>query len=206
MVLSHESTGRATMLCGGAGLALGGILWGLVGVPFTHIVSAGVWNAAASILISAAAASLAVGQRHGAGIVGRSQWGIAALILFGARNLVLAVFGWIAVATSTATGGVSPIAAVVNSVLVIAFALATLAAGFVAIRAGILHGFARWTLFAVGCCYLLSIPFYFVSWEPVASILGYLGPLLVAITGLSYVFHGQLSRIQARARTINEQW
>ncbi|WP_243062201.1 hypothetical protein [Humibacter sp. RRB41] len=200
------NTSRTATLWGGAGLALGGILWILAGVPFPHVVAAGVWQATANILICAAAVILGMGSHHEPGIAGRSGWGVTAVILFGARNLVLAVFGWISLAAFNATGTVMPVVVVINAVLVIAFALATLAAGIFAIQAGALHGVARWTLFAVGCCYLLSIPSLFVLWNPVSSILGYLGPWLVMITGLSYAVHGQLTSIRARTKAINEQW
>ena len=200
---------RTTTLWGGVGLLVGGVLWILdVHIWFPHIVSGAVWVAVDDLIICAAAVVLAVGVRHETGIVGRFGWGAAAVILFGARNLALSGFGWILVATIPfpPVGPSSTTIILINTVLIISFALATLAAGIAMVRARVLHGFARWPLLALGCCYVLATAFIFVNPGPAGVVIEYLEPLLLIVTGLSYALHGQSASIRARAKIINEQW
>jgi hypothetical protein len=197
-----------TTLWGGVGLAVGGVLWILAdaGPSFPHIVSAAVWEVVAGAVVCAAAVILAVGLGRETGIVGRSAWGVMALFLFGARNLTLSSLGWLATRAVAATGSASAALIAANTTLIVFFALATLVAAISVVRAGVLHGFARWTLMAVACRDLLAAAVLFAYSEPLESTLGYLGPLLIIVAGLSYALHGRSAQVRALAKTVNARW
>ena len=208
MTPESSGAGLRTTLLGGSGLIVAGVLWILAdeGSWFPHVVTAAVWGVVADLILCAAAVVLAVGLSRETGIVGRSGWGVTTLILFGARNLVLWGFGRISVALFTGAGSVSTAVIVTSAVLTIGFAVATLVAGIGVARAGVLRGFARCPLLAVGCCYLLAAAFSFTDLVPADRILGVLAPLLVIVTGTSYALHGRSARVRSRARAFNEQW
>lgn len=204
---SKVSSGTATTTWGGWGLTIGGVLWALgsAGPLFPHIVTVAIWHDIAGIITCAAGIILAIGIRGEPGIAGSSRVGAAAIIIFGLRSLAIVVASFIAGSTLgvNASAGV---AGVISTVLTVIIAASTLTAGIAVSRAGILHGLGRWTLFALGCCYMIMVIFQFVSIPVVGTATGYLADVLVVLTGLSYVFHGHAAAIRARARTINEHW
>lgn len=124
---SHRGV-RLTSILAGAGLVIGGLSWLLgaahlgAGDAFRGPVPAFIGDVA----MLAAAVLLALGAPHEAGIVGASVSGRVALVVFGARNLVLDVAPWF----PYAPGSWSVVT--LNALLVVAFAVAgLLAAGAV---------------------------------------------------------------------------
>jgi len=204
---SKLSSGTATTSWGGWGLTTGGVLWALgsAGPLFPHIATVAIWHDIAGIITCAAGIILAIGIRGEPGIAGSSRIGAAAIIIFGSRNLAIVVASFVAGSTPAVSASAG-VAGVISTVLTIIIAASTVAAGIAVSRAGILHGLGRWTLFALGCCYLVMVIFQFVSIQVVGTATGYLSDVLVVLTGLSYVFHGRAAAVRARAHTINEHW
>lgn len=90
-----QSYPRITGLAGGISLVIGGLLWrlGAMNVQTAIFFHNSIPSTISGIFILVGASILAIGIANETGIVGGSTVGKFALILFGARNLVLVLAG-----------------------------------------------------------------------------------------------------------------
>ena len=206
---SHATTGW-----GGGALAVGAVIEVFAYLPFPHVTSAAVWSAASALVVLVAAIVLAVGVRGDGGIVGRSVLGRVALILFGAQGLAFAALGAFVVNPLVAAVGLDDLSGaliVPFGAVIVLFTAATIVAGVIVVRAGVIHGVARWMLLVVaGCATVLAViqllPAIAVQWVPALLWVGWLPTIALLATGLSYALYGRSDAIRARAREFNEKW
>ena len=168
-------------LLGGGGLILGGILWTLHAVLVqAGILSLGPWlYVVALIVVAVALVLVAFGETGSNGAVGDWVLGKAALIVYAAGFLLLAV-------NAAAALGATVVA--IAAVLVI---LGGLVSAYAINKKGVAKGAARWFLFipaVVGA--LLAIGVAFV---PALNLwwLGLALAVLLGITGVLYLFNSR---------------
>lgn len=144
---------RTTDIAGGIGLIIGGAMWlfGALHLRTPVFFSNPVPSTIAALFVLAGATILAVGIGGEPGIVGGSMVGKVALILFGARNLVLGIFGRIVFDQ----GALSP-ARYVGAALVVLFAVAALVAMRSVWRAGLVTKPSRAVLLVVALLFAIA--------------------------------------------------
>ncbi|TIH26676.1 hypothetical protein [Subtercola vilae] len=180
---------RVTTMVGGAGLALGAVIW-LFGssAQTPSFLTSTAPALVSAVVVLAAIIVLAIGARGESGITGASLISRSALILFGARSLLLIVFSAIPFTNIS-------LAVAVGDSLIVLFALAAFAAAIVVAHAKILRGVSRWILFAVALCFtLVTVPTLtgltqvglFFSTPGVTLVM----PGALLILGLSYFLYG----------------
>jgi len=181
------------LIAGGAALFLSGCI-GLLGA--FHVRAGGYFfnNGPATIsalLLLGAVIVLAIGLRGETGIVGSSTLGKVALIVFGARGLVLVGF------TIVLAGASLPVAQVINDCGTVVFVAAGAVASIVVVRKRVLQGVSRWVLLAVAAGFgIVLLPTLLGSVEILRSLSGVgatvVMPLLVVALGVIYVVHGAI--------------
>jgi hypothetical protein len=212
----HLTTPHFTTLWGGSGLVVAGVLSLLaifnVAVPLARDYyfpfSSTIPQLLASIILLVSVGILALGIRGESGIAGRSVVGKTALLVFGLGHLVFYLVGLL-------SKNLSQNALTIESYFDLAFEIIVLVAGVIAavvvLRAGVLHGFARWVLvpvavwnaiiFGVMSTPLIQVAYVLVVWQ--ADIVP---PVLLIVLGLSYLLQGQSAAIRHRLHIINENW
>ena len=182
-------------------------------VAVTRTFSLFVPNPIAIVLAAAVRAAgfviAALGLRGEAGVAADSRLGKAALILFGAGNLVYAVeslfpFG-------TADGPPSPVLLVAHTALAVAVPIAALVAAVIVYRVAVLGGVARWFLLPIGVVDLVLLALEFGPFRDLLVALNllpveFLQPALLAALGAAYLVHGRGEAVKHRAQVINENW
>jgi hypothetical protein len=205
-----------TTLWGGGGIVIAALLSLLatfrVAVPLAHDYSfqfrGAIPQLLSSIVLAVAIGILALGIRAEAGIVRRSVVGKIALIVFGLRDVVIALVGML-------SRNLSQNALAIESYFDLAFEVIVVVAGVVAavviVRADVLDGFARWVLVPVAVWNaiiigvmlipVIEVAYYFVAW-PTEIV----RPALFIALGAAYLLEGQSAAIRHRLQIINENW
>ncbi|HEY0260441.1 MAG TPA: hypothetical protein VGC18_11375 [Lacisediminihabitans sp.] len=187
----HSTTARprVTLLAGGACLIVAGATLLAVAVGVRPFPTVGL-SVASAVLLLAAACILALGVGGEPGIAGASRIGRAALIVFGARDLVGLIVDAIPIGPDA-----YPLAIAVTSALSVVFAVAALVAGVFVARAGILRGPARWALLVVAVCHAIIAALMLsgtieVAWFLVAARADIVLPGLFLLLGVVYLSLG----------------
>ncbi|MDF2442855.1 MAG: hypothetical protein JWR01_1058 [Subtercola sp.] len=207
-------TARTTLL-GGLGIVLG-VIYPLVGsidpawprIPGGQLVS---W-----MVFAVALGILAFGVPGESGIVGDSGVGRVALFVFGIHELVLGIAGAVTPMSTDPAAAVAAAgtpAAIFGGWVFLSVGILGLVAAVVAavaiVRAGILHGPARWALLPVPVAWAVGLALLFVPVQEVALVgvrfSTAVFPLL-ALVGAAYALHGRWPAIRARLRILNEKW
>jgi hypothetical protein len=145
---------------------------------------------------------LAVAFHGEVGIAGHSRLGRAVLIVFGASWLVYEIF-----ATVVANApGLEVASRLIGTSLTVLFGAAAFASAIFVVRAGVLHGFARWSLLLAalfdGALTLLSLVpdvtfvTFLLIWQTDLIV-----PLTLLIVGASYILAGRARGIALRMVT-----
>ena len=178
--MANVSTRTANWrLLGGGGLIVGGILWVLhLVLVQAGVLSLGPWLFAIALLVIAVAlAFVAFGETGSNGAVGKDVLGKAALIVYAAGFLLLALNA--AANLGTAVAAIAALAVILGG-LVSAYAI---------YRKGVAKGAARWFLFlpaVIGALWAIGLAFVAalqVWW--LALVLA----LLLLVTGALYLFN-----------------
>jgi hypothetical protein len=213
--VARITTSHLTTLWGGGGIIVAALLTVLaafhVGVPLTDsdslVFSSTIPQLTSSVVLLVAFGVLAFGVRGESGIAARSIVGKSSLLVFAAGNVV---FQLIALLTNDLSFDALVAVGSVEFVLSVIFVGAGVVAALVIMRAGVLHGFARWALLIVVVwqaivMVLWSIPvvefgLFLVPW------VSFVEPALLLALGIGYLLQGQSAAIQRRVRIINEHW
>ncbi|RFA15321.1 hypothetical protein B7R21_04710 [Subtercola boreus] len=207
-------TARTTLL-GGLGIVLA-MLYPVAGtidpawpnIPGAQLV---VW-----MVFAVACGILAFGVPGERSIVGDSGVGRVALFVFGIHELVLGIASIVtpvvsdpsAVLASAGTPAAIFGGWVFQSVGILGLVASAVAAVAI-VRAGILHGPARWMLLPVPVVWAVGMALLFVPVQEVALVgvrfSTAVFPLL-ALVGAAYALHGRWPAIRAWLRVVNEKW
>ena len=164
-------------LFGGGGLALGGLLWALAWIlAINKVPTVPSWIfVIAIIIIAVALAFVAFGETGSNGVVGKETLGKAALVIYAA--------GWLLIAINTAAG--------LGTVIVNIAGFLVIIGGLVSADAvyhrHVARGAARWILFVpaiIGTVYALGL------WDRMLGsviVLGLLVALGFLVTGVLYL-------------------
>jgi hypothetical protein len=173
-------------------------------------IPAPVLQVSSAIVRAAGFLIAAFGVRGEIGITGGSTLGTAALVVYGARDVLFVVSGWAA-----ADGTAIPfwVGVVVTGFVVVA-ALAALVAGVVVFRAHVLGGIGRGALLVVGVVEVVlavpqSIPLQAMSLLLLAAHLELVLPgllVVLVVLGLSYLLFGRVEAVKHRVDLIKEAW
>lgn len=168
-------------LFGGGGLIAGGVLWVLhVVLVQVGILALGPWLfVIALIVVAVALAFVAFGETGSNGAVGRNRLGKAALLVYAAGFLLLAV------------NAATDLGSIVMALAALALTVGGLAAAYLVWRKGVAKGAARWFLFApaaVGVVWALGIALV------IALQLWWIGlavAVLLTATGVLYLLNSR---------------
>lgn len=152
----------------------------------------------------------ALGIAGEVGIAGGSRLGRTALVVWGVRDLVLAVLGSVA----TGSGPGASVLVVLGTALSVLFPAAAVVAAVVVVRAEVLSGLARWVLVPVA---VLACASGSLSFLPAPVVLGVatalvavpielLDPVLTALVGIAFLLWSRMEAVKHRARTAYEAW
>jgi hypothetical protein len=194
-----------------------GLLQALVVVGFV-LVSAGtlpvsVPSTALIVLAAVARAAgfvvAALGVRGEVGVVADSRLGAVALMLFGARDLVLVLLPLVEAAPVEQS--VSPVVIVVNTAITALVPIAGLVAAVIVLRTRVLGGLAHWALLPVAIVGMLLVavelaPFGDAQRVLPALPLEFLEPVLMLVLGGAFLLHGRGEAVRYRAQVIEEHW
>jgi hypothetical protein len=207
--VTNAENGRA-LFFGGLGVACAGLIALLEAarlvMPVGFAANLYVFVAAAGILAGLVLLGsfilLAVAFHGEVGIAGHSRLGRAVLIVFGASWLVYEIF-----ATVVANApGLEVASRLIGTSLTVLFGAAAFASAIFVVRAGVLHGFARWSLLLAalfdGALTLLSLVpdvtfvTFLLIWQTDLIV-----PLTLLIVGASYILAGRARGIALRMVT-----
>ena len=164
-------------LFGGGGLALGGILWALawiLAVAAVPTVTSWIF-VIGLIIIAVALVFVAFGETGSNGAVGKYTLGKAALVVYAA--------GWLLIAINTATGLGTAVVTIAGILVIVG----GLVSAYAIYQKHIAKGAARWILFVpaiIGTIYVLGL------WIPTLAsiiVLGLLVALGFLVTGVLYL-------------------
>jgi hypothetical protein len=184
-----------------------------VGIPvtetFTFWLIGPFWNLLSAVLLAAAWVVLALGVGGEIGIVGTSRLGAAALIVWGARDVVVDLLGLLPWDPEAPGWGAMVIVQVALQLLGAAGAVA---AAVVVARTRVLTGWLRRLLAPVAVVEVLEVA---LSWLPVTDVgatvafAWWLQVLLVVLLlafGIGLLLHGRSEAVRHRAQLIKDAW
>lgn len=159
---------------------------------------------------------LAFGLPGQTGVVGPSVVGRTALFVFGVHRLVLDLSSLLTplptmsgALVPAAPGGAAFLGGYVSLGVSLLGSLAGLVAAVAVVRAGVLHGVARWMLVPAAAVDLLGLGLLLV---PVQEVLVFafatnaLWYLLLVSTGVAYAMHGRGPALRALGRRLDAWW
>lgn len=180
-----RTTASASATTGGALIALGAL------IQLLHLLSTGAWPLLSLLATVAVALGAVVLAADRDGIVGASRIGRAALVVLGVGPLLFLL--------PIELLPVPPV--LVGTSLIVLVALATVVAAVAVVRAGALHGVARWGLVvvaidALGTAAMSTVPLggfplLFMDWH-----LELIRPLALLVWGVAVVLHGQAGAVR----------
>ncbi len=200
---------RITTVVGGGAITVAALIWLLASPSFGFLFRGNpIPLAVTAVFLLAAMGVLAFGIRGETSIVGSSIVGKVALVIFGARNLVYVLLDKLPFNVA-----VLPVMTYMSSAFTLFVVVALAVAAALVVRAGVLHGFARWVLLVVAICYTIVTSLTFVPLVEVGYVLSgfdlgwwLIVPESLLVLGITYVFHGQSATVRHWMRTIYEKW
>lgn len=165
---------------------------------------------AAAATRAAAFTVLAIGTVGEVGVTAGSVVGRAALIIWGARDLVLVLLSLMPSTIASALGGLTV-------ALMLLFAAAAVAAVIQVVRARVLSGVARWVLLpiaVVDCFYAAlatPLPIPTGAELPVVTAISvwpteFVFPLLTLLAGVALLLWGRMEALKHRAQVVHNAW
>jgi hypothetical protein len=149
---------------------------------------------------------LAFGTPPEQGVVGASVLGKAALFAYGMHQFILDL-------SNALSSNLSWTALTVESNVALVIVAGGLAASLVAaltiVRAGVLHGVARWALIPVSLAAIAATTLGLIPVQEVAFIADQtevVSTLLLLATGIAYALHGRIPAVKRRLQLINMKW
>lgn len=212
-----NATPRTTTLVGGMGLAVVGLLgllpfvldWVPAAPDSLSVLRSGPAQGIRDLALLVSCLILAFGLRHETGISARSLPGRVAFVVLAVAFPVQRLASFVLL--SPGQSG-TPSVVVVGTALEILPIAAVLVAAVAVVRAGILDGFARWSLLVYGLTEaivfaMVNVPNASQTYTLVVFFyVAALSPLLLLAAGASFVLSGRSAAVKQKVRAVYVRW